>query len=151
MENSKRITVFILLIALLTGLCGCDNEFDEAREKIEENKIIRQEAEIQESKIQEPKIQISDIEVSNVEIDYLRSSSYSNYLHVVGVVKNKSNIQAKAITLTIYLYQNDSLILTEKDYIFDLGPYDENSFDFMVDSMKLFMCDKYIVKVTDVF
>lgn len=151
MSSSKCITVSILLIALLLGLCGCDNEFDEARERIEENRIIRQESEIQETKIQESKIQISDIEVSNIEIDYLQSSSYSNYLHVVGVVKNKSSIEANAITLTIYLYQNDNLILTEKEYIFDLGPYDENSFDFMVDRVKLFMCDEYIVKVTDVF
>lgn len=141
MSSSKSITVFIIVITLLNGLCGCDTEFDDVRERIEDNRIIRQES----------KLQISDIEVLNVEIDYLQSSSYSNYLHVVGIVKNKSNIQASSIALTIYLYKNNSLILTEKEYVFDLGPYDENSFDFMIDKVKLLTCDEYVVKVTNVF
>lgn len=141
MSSSKGIISILIVIALSVGLCGCDAEFDKAREQIEENRFI----------MQESKIQISDLDVLNVEIDYLQSSSYSNYLHVVGIVKNKSNIQASSITLTIYLYQNDSLILTAKEYVFDLGPYDENSFDFMIDKVKLRMCDEYIVKVTNVF
>lgn len=141
MSSSKGIISILIVIALLVGLCGCDAEFDKAREQIEENRFIKQES----------KIQISDLDVLNVEIDYSKSNSYSNYLHVVGIVKNKSNIQASSITLTIYLYQNDSLILTEKEYIFDLGPYDENTFDFLIDKVKLLTCDEYIVRVTDVF
>lgn len=93
----------------------------------------------------------SDLEVQNVEIDYSQSSSYSNYLHIVGLIKNKSNKKASSITLTLYLYQNDSLVLTEKEYVFDLGAYDENSFDFLIDREKLLTCDEYIVRVTDVF
>lgn len=141
MSSNKGIIVFITVIALLFGLCGCDSEFDDARMEIENNRLDRNES----------KLQISDIEVSNVEIDYLQSSSYSDYLHVVGVVKNKSNIQANSIALTIYLYQNDSLVLTEKEYVFDLGAYDENSFDFLIDRVKLLTCDEYVVKVTNVF
>lgn len=141
MSSSKRIFSFIIVIALLIGLCGCDDEFDKAREKIDVNRLTRY----------ENKPQISDIEVLNVEIDYLQSSSYSNFLYVVGIVKNKSNTKVSSITLTRYLYQNDSLILTEKEYIFDLGAYDQNSFEFMIDRVKLLTCDEYIVKVTDVF
>lgn len=141
MSSSKRIVSFIIIIVLLAGLCGCDTEFDEAREKIEENRFFRQES----------KLLTSDLEVQNVEIDYSQSSSYSNYLHVVGLIKNKSNKKASSITLTLYLYQNDSLVLTEKEYVFDLGPYDENSFDFLIDRVKLLTCDEYIVRVTDVF
>ena len=51
----------------------------------------------------------------------------------------------------LYLYQNDSVVLTEKEYVFDLGPYDENSFEFMIDRIKLLTCDEYVVKVTNVF
>ena len=141
MSSSKRIMSFIIVVAFWVGLCGCDDDFDKARGKIEENRVIRQES----------KLLISDFEILNVEIDYLQSSSYSNYLHVIGVVKNKTNKKASSITLTIYLYQNDSLILTEKEYIFDLGSYDQNSFDFMIDKVKLLTCDEYIVRVTDVF
>lgn len=141
MSSSKRIVSFIIFIVLLAGLCGCDTEFDEAREKIEENRFFRQES----------KLLTSDFEVQNVEIDYSQSSSYSNYLHIVGIIKNKSNKKASSITLTLYLYQNDSLVLTEKEYVFDLGAYDENSFDFLIDRVKLLTCDEYIVRVTDVF
>ncbi len=141
MSSRKKITLFIIVIAIFIGLCGCDNEFEKARETLENNKIFRKEAELQ----------ISDFEVLNVEIDFAGSSFYSNYLDVVGTIKNKSNKQASSITLTLYLYQNDSVILTEKDYVFDLGPYDENSFEFMVDRVKLFTCDEYVVKVTSVF
>ena len=141
MSSRKKIPLFIIVIAIFIGLCGCDNEFEKARETLENNKTIRQEAELK----------ISDFEVSNVEIDFAGSSYYSNYLDVVGTVKNKSNKKASSITLTLYLYQNDSLVLTEKDYVFDLGPYDENSFEFMVDRVKLLTCDNYVVKVTSVF
>ncbi len=141
MSSSKSVMLFIIVIALLVGLCGCDNDFDKVREEIEENRFIRQES----------KLLTSDFEVQNVEIDYLQSSSYSNYLHVVGLVKNKSNKKARSITLTLYLYRNDSLVLTEKEYIFDLGPYDQNSFEFMIDRVKLLTCDEYTVRVTDVF
>ena len=141
MSGNKGIIVCITAIALLFGLCGCDSEFDDVREELENNRFVKEEY----------KLQISDIEVSNVEIDYSRSSSYGNYLHIVGVVKNKSNIQANSIALTIYLYQNDILILTEKEYVFDLGAFDENSFDFIIDRVKLLTCDEYIVKVTNVF
>ena len=40
MSSSKRIVSFIIFIVLLAGLCGCDTEFDEAREKIEENRFL---------------------------------------------------------------------------------------------------------------
>ena len=141
MSSRKKIPLFIIVISIFIGLCACNNEFEKARETLENNKTIRQEAELK----------ISDFEVSNVEIDFAGSSFYSNYLDVVGTVKNKSNKKASSITLTLYLYQNDSLVLTEKDYVFDLGPYDENSFKFMVDQVKLLTCDNYVVKVTDVF
>lgn len=141
MLSKKTIFLFMAVGFLFAGLCGCNSEFDKERARIEENKFIQQEAELK----------ISDFEVSNVTIDYVGSSSYSNYLDVVGIVKNKSNKKASSITLTIYLYQNDSVVLTEKEYVFDLGPYDENSFEFMIDRIKLLTCDEYVVKVTNVF
>ena len=138
----KKITLLrITVLVVLSVLCGCNNEFDNLRERIETNKQIKEDS----------KPKASDFEVSNVEIDYLQSSSYSNYLHIVGIVKNKSNKKASSITLTIYLYQNDNIVLTKKEYVFDLAPYDENSFDFMIDKVKLLTCDEYVVKVTDVF
>lgn len=141
MSSKKIICLLIIVIIAFLGLCGCNNEFDRARENMETNKILKQES--------IPKI--SDFEVSNVEIDFAGSSYYSNYLDVVGIVKNKSNKKASSITLTIYLYQNDSVVLTEKEYVFDLEPYDENSFEFMIDRIKLLTCDEYVVKVTSVF
>lgn len=138
----KKITLLLItVLVVLSVLCGCNNEFDNLRERIETNKQIKEDS----------KPKASDFEVSNVEIDYLQSSSYSNYLHIVGIVKNKSNKKASSITLTIYLYQNDNIVLTKKEYVFDLAPYDENSFDFMIDKVKLLTCDEYVVKVTDVF
>lgn len=130
-----------MIMALLAGLSGCDNEFDEARANLKTNKYIKQEAELE----------ISDFEVSNVEIDYVGSSSYGSYLDVIGIVKNNSNKKASSITLKIYLYQDGKIVLTDEDYVFDLGPYDESSFEFMVDKVKLLTCDEYVVKVTDVF
>ena len=59
MSSNRIIMAFIIIIALLVGLCGCDTEFDEAREKIEENSFIRQES----------KLLTSDLEVQNVKID----------------------------------------------------------------------------------
>ena len=141
MLGKKIILLLITVLVVLSMLCGCNNEFDNLRERIETNKQIKEDS----------KPRASDFEVSNVAIDYWQSSSYSNYLHIVGIVKNKSNKKASSITLTIYLYQNDSLVLTEKEYVFDLGPYDENSFDFMIDKVKLLTCDEYVVKVTEVF
>lgn len=138
---SKKLCIFMTLVVLLLGLCACDSDFDKARDERESNKILRQAM----------AIQTSDLEVSNVEIDYINSSSYSSYLDVVGIVKNKSAKEASSVTLTLYLYSGDRVILTEKDYVFDLGPYDENSFKFMVDQVKLLTCDRYVVKVTDVF
>lgn len=141
MLKIKRIISLVLAAVLLFGLCGCNSEFDIAREEIEENKSVREES----------KLHTSDFLVKDVAIDYWQSSTYSNYLHVVGLVENISDKKANSITLTIYLYQNDNLILTEKEYIFDLGPYDQNSFDFMIDKVKLLTCDEYIVRVTDAF
>ena len=138
---SKKIALLIMIMALLAGLYGCDNEFDEARANLKTNKYIKQEAELE----------ISDFEVSNVEIDYVGSSSYGSYLDVIGIVKNNSNKEASSITLKIYLYQDGNVVLTDEDYVFDLGPYDESSFEFMVDKVKLLTCDEYVVKVTDVF
>ncbi len=140
MLSRKIICLLIIVMTIFVGLCGCDSEFDKVRGKTETNKLVKQES--------EPKV--SDFEVSNVEIDYVGSSSYSSYLDVVGIVKNNSNKKASSITLTIYLYQNDSVVLTEKDYVFDLGPYDENTFEISVDKIKILTCDEYIVKVTDV-
>lgn len=141
MLSRRIISFFIIALVIFCSLCGCNNEFDRARENTETNKILKQES----------KPKISDFEVLNVGIDYVGSSSYSNYLDVVGIVKNKSNKKASSITLTIYLYQNDSVVLTEKEYVFDLEPYDENSFEFMIDKTKLLTCDEYVVKVTSVF
>lgn len=141
MLGKKIIFLLITVLAVVSVLCGCNNEFDNARDRLETNKQIKEEF----------KLKVSDFEISNVEIDYLNSSSYSSYLHVVGIIKNKSNKKASSATLTIYLYQNEEVVLTEKEYVFDLGPCDENSFDFMVDKVKLLTCDKYVVKVTEVF
>ena len=141
MSRSKSILFFLIIIVLLTGLCGCDSEFEAAREQIVENEFNRF--------ISTP--QITDFEVRNVEIDYVGSSSYSSFMDVVGVVRNKTGKTVSSLTLTLYLYKNGSVILTEKDYVFDLGPYDENSFEFMVDRVKLLTCDEYMVKVTNVF
>lgn len=139
---AKKITLLLItVLVVLSVFCGCNNEFDNVRDRLETNKQIKEDS----------KLKVSDFEVSNVEIDYLQSSSYSNYLHIVGIVKNKSNKKASSITLTLYLYQNDSLVLTEKEYVFDLGPYDRNSFDFLIDRVKLLTCDEYTVRVTDVF
>lgn len=141
MLDKKIISLLIIVTVIFSGLCGCNNDFDNAREMTEANKFLKQES----------KPKISDFEVLNVGIDYVGLSYYSNYLDVVGIVKNKSNKKASSITLTIYLYQNDSVVLTEKEYVFDLEPYDENSFEFMIDKTKLLTCDEYVVKVTSVF
>ena len=111
MLSRKIISSFIMVLVIFCGLCGCNSEFDRVRENTETNKIIKQES--------TPKI--SDFEVVNVGIDYVGSSSYSSYLDVVGTIKNNSNKKASSITLTVYLYQNDNIVLTEKDYVFDLG------------------------------
>ena len=141
MLSRKIISSFIMVLVIFCGLCGCNSEFDRVRENTETNKIIKQES--------TPKI--SDFEVVNVGIDYVGSSSYSRYLDVVGTIKNNSNKKASSITLTVYLYKNDNIVLTEKDYVFDLGAYDENTFEISVDKIKLLTCDEYIVKITDVF
>ena len=141
MLSRKIISFFIIVLVIFCSLCGCNSEFDRARENTKTNKIIKQES--------TPKI--SDFEVVNVGIDYVGSSSYSSYLDVVGTIKNNSNKKASSITLTVYLYQNDSIVLTEKDYVFDLGAYDENTFEISVDKIKLLTCDEYLVKITDVF
>ena len=140
MLSRKIIPFFIIALVVFCGFCGCNSEFDRARENTEANKILKQES--------IPKI--SDFEVVNVEIDYVGSSSYSNYLDVVGTIKNNSNKKASSIILTVYLYQNGSIILTKKDYVFDLGAYDENTFEISVDKIKLLTCDEYVVKITDV-
>lgn len=136
LRSKKAISLFLVVLFLFAGLCGCDSEFDKARAKNHSMK-------------QETKLNITDIEVSNVEIDWASSSGH--YLDVVGIVKNNSSKKASSITLTLYLYESGSVVLTEKDYIFDLGPYDENSFKIMVDQTKWFSCDDYVVKITDVF
>ena len=141
MLSRRIISFFIIALVIFCSLCGCNNEFDRARENTETNKILKQES----------KPKISDFEVVNVGIDYVGSSSYSSYLDIVGTIKNNSNKKASSITLTVYLYQNDSIILTEKDYVFDLGAYDENTFEISVDKIKLLTCDEYLVKITDVF
>ena len=138
----KRIVALLMIgTVLFIVFCGCDNQFEDIRKQREINNFSKQ----------EEKISVSDIQVLNTKIDYLQASSYSSFLHVVGIAKNNSNQEANCITLTIYLYQNDSVVLTEREYVYDLGPGDENSFDFLIDEVKLLTCDEYVVKVTDVF